>query len=283
MEWPGVLKKEIHALREQILSLAQEFIPQGKKDEQSIESLVSDIGNFCLWADTLPDDMETWEWIGGDVVKSSFSGESWLDRVVHLKFQLFLLFNGNRTDVSTQSTVLHKQIEASLERVDRLLNEHLASKPCASRDMNDQLLHPHMLLTALWPYVYPAMVDQSFSDFSVRDWPLVRYHPYWTHHLIFGCISRLSEKQFALKNLFPVRAPKTVYVRPHWTPQFFELRLSIPERLMPVRWETLMDSLSWQWTNDVEALRELGGDITPLTWDEGHGEGVIVRLPWATE
>lgn len=31
-----------------------------------------------------------------------------------------------------------------------------------------------------------------------------------------------------------------------------------------------------------EHLRELRGTIEPLTWDEGHGQGVIVRLPWAT-
>jgi hypothetical protein len=53
-------------------------------------------------------------------------------------------------------------------------------------------------------------------------------------------------------------------------------------------WNGLITSREWdKFFNEFreqpcyEYLRELGGDIEPLAWDEGQGQGVIVRLPWA--
>jgi hypothetical protein len=50
-------------------------------------------------------------------------------------------------------------------------------------------------------------------------------------------------------------------------------------RLMPPEWESFVHQLSEY--PCYEHLYELDGGIEPLTWDEGYGQGVIVRLPWA--
>ena len=47
----------------------------------------------------------------------------------------------------------------------------------------------------------------------------------------------------------------------------------------PFQWEHFLNAFKECAT--YEHLRELGGDIEPLAWDEGYGQGIIVRLPWA--
>jgi hypothetical protein len=62
------------------------------------------------------------------------------------------------------------------------------------------------------------------------------------------------------------------------------LRLTIPQFLMSTqRWETFQERVRQSDLDSQEWLRELGGNIEPLTWDEGYGQGVIVRLPWAKD
>jgi hypothetical protein len=39
----------------------------------------------------------------------------------------------------------------------------------------------------------------------------------------------------------------------------------------------------WQKSSEYKRLRELGGTIEPLTWDEGYGQGVVMRLPWVKQ
>jgi hypothetical protein len=48
-------------------------------------------------------------------------------------------------------------------------------------------------------------------------------------------------------------------------------------RVLPQIWT------QWQQNSWYKALRELGGTIEPLTWDEGYGQRMIVRLPWAKQ
>jgi hypothetical protein len=49
--------------------------------------------------------------------------------------------------------------------------------------------------------------------------------------------------------------------------------------MTPTLWEALIQNLYS--VGDLEYLREIGGSVEPLIWDEKQGEGVIVRLPWA--
>jgi hypothetical protein len=45
-----------------------------------------------------------------------------------------------------------------------------------------------------------------------------------------------------------------------------------------------LDQATWEGFRNryrAEPLYELGGSVEPLTWDEGDGQGIILRLPWA--
>ena len=49
--------------------------------------------------------------------------------------------------------------------------------------------------------------------------------------------------------------------------------------MRPILWDQIMTQLVRR--DVIEYLREIGGNIQPLTWDEGQGQGVIVQLSWA--
>jgi hypothetical protein len=65
------------------------------------------------------------------------------------------------------------------------------------------------------------------------------------------------------------------------TPSFFEVRLSKPGLLlMPFEWNRLRNNLRFRLMYTFESLYNI--DIEPLVWHDEPGDGVIVRLPWAT-
>jgi hypothetical protein len=66
----------------------------------------------------------------------------------------------------------------------------------------------------------------------------------------------------------------------HCTAQGAALQFTVQGlHMMPERWERLL--VLGHFPEHYATLREMGGSIEPLTWDEGQGQGVIVRLPWA--
>jgi hypothetical protein len=97
---------------------------------------------------------------------------------------------------------------------------------------------------------------------------LIPYHPYHTEGLMRHLILSLNQ-----------RTQSRTRVSYAQTPRFFEITLIVEHlHVRPETWQMLVDEIE---VDHMEFLREIGGQIEPLTWNEGQGEGVIVRLPWA--
>lgn len=72
-----------------------------------------------------------------------------------------------------------------------------------------------------------------------------------------------------------------LYITPYAESEGIAIRITRPGLLMePARWALILLRLS---AYKHERLRELGGSLMPLTWDEGYGQGIVLRLPWANK
>lgn len=146
-----------------------------------------------------------------------------------------------------------------------------------------QNLPAYTVLAVLWPHVYPEYLDLTLylNAFDMRNWPTVPYKAYHTPTMLYDTIIGIVDRRLEILTIIDAEDDDiALIVMPRRTEAFFEIRVTHPSLLMtPALWQTYCTSL--QHRDSMEHLRELGGHIEPLTWDEGQGQGVIVRLPWA--
>jgi len=115
-----------------------------------------------------------------------------------------------------------------------------------------------------WLVILPSPIKEQDK---IR---LALYHPYYTYHLVGNVIRSLTRSN-----------EEKPYLSYRFTASFFEISITLPSlRLRPGIWNEILNSLHMPLC--LEILRELGGTLEPLTWNTGQGEGVIVRLPWAS-
>jgi hypothetical protein len=133
-----------------------------------------------------------------------------------------------------------------------------------------QCLSPYIIQSVLWSCVYDCRTDHTLDSnvLELQHWPPVLYHPYHVP-VVFGS----TASTLAING-------RNVVVSPRKSDSYFEICVTSPTLCMTsALWETVLSTL--RSTDGFEHLRELGGSIEPLTWEEGQGQGVIVRLPWA--
>jgi hypothetical protein len=121
-----------------------------------------------------------------------------------------------------------------------------------------------------WPHMYKQLNGFTVTTPEKPSFPPVLYRP----HFIPDLWRRL---------LFSVRlwgTERALAIMPTAEPQGIALKITKGDlQMTPARWAELINP---QWREGYyEPLYELGGSLMPLTWDEGYGQGVIVRLPWA--
>jgi hypothetical protein len=132
---------------------------------------------------------------------------------------------------------------------------------------------PHIIASALWSTLaynrhceFVALLPRPLPHL-----PAILYKPSVTFHFLYEVSLEFSRSDGEEE---PPRGH--VYMQLRQTERGAEFCLTMQEyRFPPQTWER------WQQDATYEQLRELGGSIEPLTWDEGYGQGVIVRLPWA--
>jgi hypothetical protein len=101
---------------------------------------------------------------------------------------------------------------------------------------------------------------------------LLDYYPHATTQLLRHAMLHISISQNS--NL------GQVLFAVHSEANFVRLSMTNPDYAIPMTdWELLMAYIGGE--ENYEHLRELGGSVEPLTWDQGFGQGIIVRLPWA--
>jgi hypothetical protein len=127
---------------------------------------------------------------------------------------------------------------------------------------------PLVIVGELCLHLYLKEISQPYHAFQLSDWPPVVYH-----HDIDAWLRRLIHR------LFMDHGQACVNISVKRTAAFFEIALTQPDlHLRPDTWARLIERGGY---DNLEFLHELMGHVEPLTWDEGWGEGVIVRLPWA--
>lgn len=101
---------------------------------------------------------------------------------------------------------------------------------------------------------------------------LLDYYPHATTQLLRHAMFHVSISQNSSLGqlLFAV----------HSEENFVRLSITNPDYAIPMTdWELLMFYIGGE--KNYEHLRELGGRVEPLTWGQGFGQGIILRLPWA--
>jgi hypothetical protein len=119
-------------------------------------------------------------------------------------------------------------------------------------------------LDAILSFSFPA--EYSLRVIAQSDLLAISYHPMHLFELLASLCHTLSERW---------RAQGQITVQ--LTPGERDLTLTLAVRgfrLMPAHWDMLR-------RYDSDYQREVGCELEPLTWDEGQGQGVIVKLPWA--
>jgi hypothetical protein len=105
------------------------------------------------------------------------------------------------------------------------------------------------------------------TSFHMQGWPHVPLHS-----TVYDALRVLVMMLYALHRSEPL------HLSVRQTAHFCEIALTGANlHFRPEMWDTLFsqpDSIPF------EILRSIGAEIEPLTWNEGYGEGIIVRLPW---
>jgi hypothetical protein len=133
---------------------------------------------------------------------------------------------------------------------------------------------PQEALAPVWSIARYILRDRPFnlSLLIPSDLAPIYYSPLYTTSLLERFFRLVGEQQ----NLSGV-----VSASLKGEPEFCAFSLGVQGLCMtPALWEQAQQS--FYYGDEVERLRELGGSIEPLVWDEGQGQGVIVRLPWAS-
>jgi hypothetical protein len=176
---------------------------------------------------------------------------------------------------SEQELCLNQAIEQAATLHDTL-SEFLQN------DLNPYRSEPKSFMTTARPEVAVAPIwsiaKYLLRDISPRfaitfqpDLPLMCYDMLYTTSLLENFFRVISREQSQSGVVTVVLKREEV---------FCALSIHVQDlRMTPQLWEQTQQS--FYYGDEIERLHELGGSIEPLTWDEGQGQGVILRLPWA--
>jgi hypothetical protein len=227
-------------------------------------------------ANVLPDpqDVDVWPWFNWDII--SHLAKSCLYQVKNV-IGFLLKLNEQGYD-SKEKQFLAFQGEMILKHITLISDfyNYARMTPAINlylRDSKAQSLPAYTVLRVLWPIIYPQFLDRalSLSAFEIQSWPMVLYHPYHTLELFYSIVINLDQSN------------RDLLVTLYKTASSFKICVTHPRlRMTPTLWNNFLAEISPN-NNELEYFRELGGNIEPLTWDEGQGQGVIVRLPWVKE
>ena len=221
----------------------------------------------------LPTNAEVWQWV--DWISAFYDARVSLSGIKG-HFDLLLLFDKygdpveNPAPLSPSTQVIRQHIDLIFAIYDQIRTTHVNFR--WSLEVELEKLSPFIVLSALWPHIYPLYLDRTLNldTFNMQNWPAILYHPYRTWLMLYQSITTLA------------RIHENLVINPRCHEDAFALCVSHPALCMtPTLWEALIQNLYS--VGDLEYLREIGGSVEPLTWDEGYGEGVIVRLPWANQ
>lgn len=124
-----------------------------------------------------------------------------------------------------------------------------------------------------WPYLHTRLNGFTLRLPEKQSFPPVLYHPHYTPSLWENL-------------LFFVRrhgTERVLSIMPQPEEQGIAIKITKPDlQMTSARWLELINPRPER-PRTHERLYEMGGSIMPMAWDEGHGQGIVLRLPWATQ
>jgi hypothetical protein len=265
--WIEPFQEHVVRIERAILALTvqHEQLSNNDRDEFTIGQLVLFSNHLSLWIQAIPHDELFWEYVGYRNVVIRLSHD------LHRLMVLLDTLAHHQNMAGPGSHSLQIPIKA-LQEDCKELSERTGEIPKQPQFRIPSRYEPRsacIIVAELCFLNYPEYVNQPYSAFQLTEWPLVQYDFHFTGMIQHSLIAQLFHNhQLERVNLSVKR-----------TSTFFEIAVTHPSlHLRPDIWERLMVFDP----NKLENLRSIGGTLEPLTWNEGQGEGVIVKLPWVS-
>jgi hypothetical protein len=263
LDWIAPFQQHMNETNRLITALVENWVPrpsEGDEERKFIarqqHSLVSHASTLAAWASALPLDEDFWAYLRP---YDLFHGI----RTYHSVLLRDLDWFRDAADIEA----IRRHLLATLRIMDDLRTAAYGVLHNANYGGLPHQCPPSVIVNNLCLGAYAREIEQLPTSFHMQDWPAVVYHPF-IHTVLHDLAARL----------WRIHRAAPVHVSLQQTPDFFEIALLVASlHFRPEMWDGMMDQRQ---TDHLETVRSIGCEIEPLTWNEGQGEGVIVRLPW---
>lgn len=262
MEWMVEFQQEITLLQDQFRELNRIYTSSPSLAQDETTSLViaeEGLSELSVWLNALPSEQAMWQPANVRLIASYYINVNLICVLEALKAHL-------KEAVDEPVVHLLSDMMEKTRTLGKGLVRFFSFQESLFAESTILRLHPRVLTDILRIWLFPGVTKQPFTILTTHENAAVLYHPFDTIRMIHTIAG----------SLFSRETPVTVTLTSDQ--QFFCIALRRKGfHLTSDAWQRLTDSLA----ESIEGLREIGGNIEPLTWDEGQGEGVIVRLAWA--
>jgi hypothetical protein len=255
-------------VQDQFRHLVQIYPQTDDVDQQCLDFIDNNLTQVAEWAQYLVPDESVWTWVNtSDVFHTCIS---WLNGIASA-FDVLLLLTDERGGAADPLIPVINALSDEMRSAYEMIQNNSQRLPWFSPETSLQAVSPLAVVTVMLTLMSPQVAKSPPPTIECSRWPPVAYHPVYTQHLLCLVISALYRTLWQ----------RVVIALAH-TSTHFEIKLTVPGlHLTPALWQGLVDALKAAHNAaDLEFLYEIGGEIDPLVWHEGQGEGVIVRLPW---
>lgn len=267
-----MLKADTRDVYRNLLALRDLNPTQNARYSQILGKIIPYSTTLYHWGQTLSGNLRILTWIPWSYLNHDARAS-----LTNLTGYLDLLLQKFHSDREDSAVPLHPDVEALLQdsflKSQRISNNihNMRLFTLQRREETQTHVPAHVIAHALWSAL---ALNRRFERVTLLPRPLpqmpsIVYSPALILHLLYEV-----SFEFRPDNAETPQGHEVLFLRQ--ADEGAEFCVTMHEyRLLPEIWNR------WWQGKRYELLRELGGSIEPLTWDEGDGQGVIVRLPWA--
>jgi hypothetical protein len=272
------LKADTHALYQNILTLCDlnQSADPDPVYRRILTNLVKSSASISQWGFRFSDDPRSLIWINWSFLR--FALQSCLTPIAG--YTSFLLNMVDKTgekmfSLTPHENALLQNCYSTAQRISRNLTHMRSFKIYAyPHDERVYKVAPHVIAKTLWS----SLAYSRSCEFAallpnpLPRLPAVLYHPSLVLHFLHSICLDLEQSE----REEPPR--RVICMQLRSAEHGAEICLTVQgDHFSLPSWEY------WQKSSEYKRLRELGGTIEPLTWDEGYGQGVVMRLPWVKQ
>jgi len=269
MEWITAFQRRFDLLQRDLDPFISNYIRLYKHnyrqyDRLDVEIIIDNLTTLSRWVHALPADEAVWRYV--DLPRALEPG---LRQLQSLQGTFDIALSHRRIEAGSTLHIEIGRMRGQIAQVRAMLQKCPLPNLAPTATDAPVAVFPFIILHGIWLEIFYRCTIVPLKGPDIRDWPPVVYHPYSTNRLA----RRAAESLWGHGHL------ESIKFSAKQTPAFFELALTRGNlHMRPEFWDTMLPRLP---QDHLEYLRAMGGEIAPLTWDEGAGEGVVLRLPWA--